>query len=208
MPSTPPPDLGQIVPQTESTVPDERPNLDSPSQTTTYILGELHERVERDVNQHQRGIETITAFLGRPGFLYTSLAFVLIWISANLVLRSAGRIPFDTPPFFWLQGMIGTTALFTTTCVLIRQQREDRKAERREQLDLQISLLIEQETTKIISLLEELRRDLPQVRDRHDAEAEQFASTTDPKAMFHELDRVMNEANENARHTGIKDSGD
>ena len=37
--------------------------------------------------------------------------------------------------------------------------------------DLQVNLLTEQKVTKLIHLLEELRRDLPIVRDRHDPQA-------------------------------------
>lgn len=167
-----------------------------PIRATIATIAELHERSEREVDPHQRGIERITVFLGRPAFLYTCMAFVLLWIVINLSLKTSGHAPFDVPPFYWLQGMVSVLALFTTTTVLIKQRRQDRVAERREQLDLQISMLIEQETTKIIALLEELRHDLPIVPDRRDLEAERLASATDTAEIVSEIDRVLDEMEE------------
>lgn len=62
----------------------------------------------------------------------------------------------------------------TTTVVLVRQERLTKLEDRREHLDLQVNLLTEQKTTKLIHLLEELRRDVPMVKDRHDPESEAF----------------------------------
>lgn len=49
----------------------------------------------------------------------------------------------------------------------------------RSHLDLQINLLTEQKVTKLIHLLEELRRDLPMVRDREDPHAAALEKRTD-----------------------------
>jgi len=173
---------------------DETARIPDPVATTVQTIAELRTRSERRVDARQRAIEAITALLGRPTFLYSSMGFVVTWIGINLILRAVGGVPFDVPPFYWLQGIVSLTALFTTTTVLISQRRQDSDAERREHLDLQISILVEQETTKIISLLEELRRDLPGVPNRRDPEAERLASVTDPKEIVSELERVMDEA--------------
>jgi uncharacterized membrane protein len=57
-----------------------------------------------------------------------------------------------------------------------------RLADQHTHLDLQVSLLTDKKTSKIISLLEELRRDLPQVADKADPEAEQLDKPADPQA--------------------------
>jgi uncharacterized membrane protein len=51
-------------------------------------------------------------------------------------------------------------------------------------LELQVSLLAEQKTAKLIALIEELRRDLPEVTNRHDAEAAAMEQSTDPHAIL------------------------
>lgn len=172
--------------------------IHDPVRATIKTIAELRERGEKKVDPHQRGIERVTDVLGRPAFVYFSMAFVVLWMVINLLLRTRGYTEFDAPPFYWLQGIVSVTALFTTTTVLITQRRQDHVAERREQLDLQISMLVEQETTKIIALLEELRRDMPGVRDRRDLEAERLASATDPNEIVSELDRVLAEAEHSA----------
>jgi uncharacterized membrane protein len=63
--------------------------------------------------------------------------------------------------------------------VLIAQNREAKLEKQRAHLDLQVNLLTEQKVTKLIHLLEELRRDLPMVRDRHDPEAAVLQQRTD-----------------------------
>jgi uncharacterized membrane protein len=70
-------------------------------------------------------------------------------------------------------------AVLTTTVVLIVQDRLTRMETQRSQLVLQLNLLTEQKVTKVIHLLEELRRDLPMVKDRHDPEAAALQQRTD-----------------------------
>jgi uncharacterized membrane protein len=76
--------------------------------------------------------------------------------------------------------MLSLTALLTSILVLTRQEQQRRFDERRAHLDLQVNLLAEQKIAKLIGLVEELRRDMPNVRDRHDSEASNMAAPTDP----------------------------
>jgi len=126
---------------------------------------------ERKMSPPQRAAEFIDSCIGRPAFPALTLAFVTAWIVANLALGASGISPFDPPPFAWLQGLIGLAALLTGTIVLSKQSRLAGMAERRAHLDLKVMLLTEQKAAKVIDLLEELRRDLPNVKDRHDSGA-------------------------------------
>jgi uncharacterized membrane protein len=56
-------------------------------------------------------------------------------------------------------------------------------AEEHAQLDLHINLLSEQKVAKLISLLEELRRDMPNVANREDLVAEAMTHAVDPHAV-------------------------
>ncbi len=87
------------------------------------------------------------------------------WIAGNLIVLAIGHKPWDEPPFSWLQGMTGVAALYMTILILATQRREDQLASHREQLTLELGILSEQKAAKIIQLLEELRRDLPDVRE-------------------------------------------
>jgi uncharacterized membrane protein len=55
-------------------------------------------------------------------------------------------------------------------------------------LELQVNLVSEQKIAKLISLLEELRRDLPSVRDRVDVVADAMAEAVDPQAVITSLE--------------------
>ncbi|MEH1872029.1 DUF1003 domain-containing protein [Nostoc sp.] len=151
----------------------------------------LHRRSEKDVPQHQRVVETVTAFFGRPIFLYSILLGIILWITPNVLPRSLGIPKFDPVPFAWLQFSLGTGSLLVTTGVLIKQERQEKLAEQRAQLSLQLNLLSEQKIAKLIALVEELRQDIPNVKNRSDPEAELMKSPTDPHAIIDVLEETL-----------------
>ncbi len=169
----------------------DTPRPADPVAQATEAITTIHARSERKVDRHQRAVETVTGLLGRPGFLYGVMAGVAIWVGSNLIARHLGLPVWDTPPFYWLQGLLGLSALLTTVVVLITQNRMGKTAERRAQLDLQMNLLVEQKVTKLIELIEELRRDLPSVKDRSDPLAEAMAESADPHAMLMALEVTL-----------------
>ncbi|NTW99503.1 MAG: DUF1003 domain-containing protein, partial [Geobacteraceae bacterium] len=133
-------------------------------------------------------MERISCYVGQPAFLGIILCIVALWIIVNYVLLQFGMAEFDPPPYFWLQGIVGLGALLTATVVLSRQNRLAKLAEQREHLDLKVTLLTEQKTAKLIDLLEELRRDLPNVKDRHDPEAATLQQSMNPELVLAALD--------------------
>ena len=90
--------------------------------------------------------------------------------------------------FSGCKALSGMGALVTTTVVLITQNRLAKLEERRAHLELQINLLTEQKVTKLITLVEELRQDLPMVKSRDDPEAVALQQPTDPKRVLAALD--------------------
>lgn len=157
-------------------------------------LVRLRMHAERNVSRHQRVIERVTENLGRPRFFYLIVLFVAVWILANSFATELG-LPFhDTPPFYWLQGIIGLSALLMTTVVLITQNRQNKLAEERRHLDIQVNLLVERKVSKVIDLLEQLRHDLPSVENRHDPQAEAMKENADPHALITSLNQSLQEA--------------
>jgi uncharacterized membrane protein len=152
---------------------------------------DFYTREEQKRSPSQRHAESIGGFVGRPAFLVVILLFVSVWMGVNLALIAWGKAPFDEPPFIWLQGLTGLAALLTTTFVLIKQNRVDKLSEQRAHLDLKVTLLIEQKTAKLIDLMEELRRDLPNVRDRHDSGAAVMQQAMSPEGVLAALDEAV-----------------
>lgn len=153
----------------------------------------LHTSAERNVPRHQRLLETATIFFGRPAFLYISLLVVALWMLPNVLPQSLGLPQFDPPPFDLLQLSLGIIALPMTITVLIKQDRQEKLAEQRAQLSLQLNLLSEQKIAKMIGLIEELRRDLPDVKNRYDAEAEVMEQPADPQVVMDTLEKSLAE---------------
>jgi uncharacterized membrane protein len=154
-------------------------------------VASIRARAEQRLDRHQRMMEVLTTALGRPRTVYITLSIVVGWVAFNLVTPKLFGWPLiDPPPFFWLQGMVALSALLTTTMVLITANRQTRNAEERSHLDLQVNLLAERKVAKLIALVEELRRDLPMVRDRIDREADSMQRAVDPEAMLAALERA------------------
>lgn len=139
----------------------------------------LQKREWDAVSPSQRRLERVSRFVARPLYLVGILWFVALWIIVNSFAPLLGFAPFDPAPFQWLQGALTLVALLTTTIVLIAQNRLTKLEQDRSHLDLQVNLLTEQKVTKVIHLLEELRRDLPMVRDRHDPQAKAMQEGAD-----------------------------
>lgn len=148
-------------------------------------------RLEQKVDRHQRAVELASAFVGRPAFVYGILIFVGIWIAANTIPLFYGRKPFDEPPYFWLQGMVSLTALLTTVVILSTQRRQGKQTHLEAQLHIQVSLLTEQKIAKLIALVEELRQDLPNVKNRYDGEAEAMRQSADPQQVLSVLEEKI-----------------
>ena len=163
-------------------------NQEQISQNIETILS-FYKREDQKISRSQRVLESASGFLGQPLYLGSILLFVALWIFANLFAPHVGLAAIDPAPFFWLQGIVSLGALITTTVILIKQNRSGKLEEQRAHLELQVNLLTEQKVTKIINLLEELRRDLPMVKDRHDPEASAFQQSADPHVVLAALDK-------------------
>lgn len=160
------------------------------SQNIEAIIA-LHARHEQNVPRHQRVVEAVTNFFGRPAFLYSIIIAIAVWMIPNVLPRRFGVPRFDPPPFPWLEFTIGTGSLLMTAGVLIKQNRQEKLAEERAQLSLQLNLLTEQKVAKLIALIEELRRDLPNVKNRYDPNADMMKEPADPHAVMEALEETL-----------------
>jgi uncharacterized membrane protein len=152
-------------------------------------VAELERKALEDASLHQRAIERLTGGIGRPRSVYVVVAFVAAWLMANAILAVTGHQPFDRPPFSGLAGLASDAALLMTIVILTTESRMTEIEEQRARLHLQISLLADRKTAKIIELLEELRRDLPLVPNRHDALAQEMTTPSNPHEVASELER-------------------
>lgn len=159
-------------------------------QENAEINSLLQQQVAANLTNLHRPLEQFGILLSRPTFILTALTLFALWILFNLRFKFTTHTPWDEPPFFWLQGLIGLLSLIVTITVLVSQARQAQLAEQRAQLQLQIVLLTEQRSAKIIALLEELRRDLPNVRNRVDVDATLMQQASTPGAILEALNTL------------------
>jgi uncharacterized membrane protein len=145
-------------------------------------IASLRGRAEEELSHHQRRVERVTVALGHPHTIYVLALFVAGWVLWNALGRRLGLPTWDAPPFQGLQVVASVSALLMTIMVLTTQNRQSKQAEQRSHLDLQVNLLAEQKVAKLIELVEQLRRDMPEVPAREDPVAQSMTEPLDPKA--------------------------
>jgi uncharacterized membrane protein len=127
-------------------------------------------------------VDDLTGRAGSPTFAIALTIVLVSWIGLNFVLLHVGRKPIDEPPFFWMQGGISLVALYMVVLILVTQRRENELASHHESLTLELAVLSERKAAKIISLLEELRQDHPDIQDRIDDEAAVMSEPANPQS--------------------------
>jgi uncharacterized membrane protein len=109
---------------------------------------------ERKLSWHEVIADRITRFTGSMVFVYLHLLVFGGWIVVNLGWLPGVR-PFD-PTFVMLAMIASVEAIFLSTFILISQNRMMAQADRRADLNLQISLLAEHEVTRLIQMTTKL----------------------------------------------------
>ncbi len=174
----------------------ETPILPAHIQDTVRAIAQLHADHYDQNTPLQRFVDRITALVARPNFTVLLTIILGIWVILNVSIYKAGLRPWDAPPFNWLQCITGVVALYVTVLILATQRREDQLAGHREQLTLELAILAEQKSAKIIQLLEEMRKDSPHLINRLDEEAELMSVPADPQSV---LDAIKDTHEELAR---------
>jgi uncharacterized membrane protein len=153
-------------------------------------IAELFAKAERRVGRHQLAMERLTEVFGQPLTAYVLACVVVAWMLGNLLAPRFGIPAADPPPFAWLQCATCVAALLMTVAILTTQNRVARLAQQRAKLDLQVNLIAEEKIAKLVSLMEELRRDLPSVKDRRDSLADAMTEAVDLDAVAGELGSI------------------
>jgi uncharacterized membrane protein len=140
----------------------------------------------RDSSLQDRIAASISAFSGSMSFVYLHMAIVGFWVAANLNWVP-GVPPWDDS-FVILAMVASVEAIFLSTFVLITQNRMATAADKRADLDLQISLLTEHELTKLAGLIAEMGARLG-VSTEGDPELDEIKSDVAPEAVLERIEK-------------------
>lgn len=115
----------------------------------------LEQRYKLKMGWSDQLASLITAFTGSMLFVAIHVVWIGAWVFVNL--RPFGMPAFDPYPFGLLTMIGSLEAIFLSTFVLISQNRQMQQADRRAKVNLQVSLIAEQEVTKLIGMVAELQ---------------------------------------------------
>lgn len=168
------------------TVPPPRPpGLSSVLERNIEALKQRRMQEEAQATLQERVAEAITRFTGSMPFVYLHLVLFGFWILANLGWIPG--VPAWDESFVVLAMFASVEAIFLSTFVLISQNRMQAAADKRADLDLQISLLAEHEVTKLTSLVSAIADRLG-VRTSLDEELHEIAQDVAPEAVLDEIE--------------------
>lgn len=177
-----PPPLGGRTPTRPTPHP---PGLGLVLERNIHALAERREREEARAGLSDRVAEAVTRFAGSMTFVVLHLAFFGAWIVANLGLVPG--VPVWDDSFVVLAMWASVEAIFLSTFVLISQNRMAAAADRRADLDLQISLLAEHEITKLATLLAAVAERVG-VPAGADPEMQEIQQNVAPEAVLDEIE--------------------
>ncbi len=137
------------------TVPPPQPDsLNSSLRRNIEALRARRLDEQSSASLEERVAQRITHFTGSMRFVYVHALIYGAWILANLGLIAG--LPRWDPTFVVLAMMASVEAIFLSTFILITQNQMAAKADRRAELDLQVSLLAEHEITKLVEMVSEI----------------------------------------------------
>lgn len=101
--------------------------------------------------------DDLTATFGSTTFLILNMGFFIVWIVLNMEVIP-DIPPFDPFPFGLLTMVVSLEAIILAVIILVSQNRQSYVSGLREELHLQINLIAEEEITKALKLLAEIRK--------------------------------------------------
>jgi Predicted membrane protein len=97
------------------------------------------EELAREAKAHERVADRVSAFIGNPYFIVIHAVWFVLWIAANAGLISFSPM-FDMYPYGLLGIILSIEAIFITGFLLISQNRQSNRAEKRSELDYEINV--------------------------------------------------------------------
>jgi len=138
----------------------------------------------------ERIANAITGFTGSMRFVYLHLILYGFWIFANVGWLG---LPRWDPTFVVLAMIASVEAIFLSTFVLISQNRMAAVADKRAELDLQISLLAEHEVTKLVAMVAEIGNRLG-IDSAGGEDVEELKRNVAPEAVLDAIDETERSA--------------
>jgi uncharacterized membrane protein len=163
----------------------------NPSRLTPVIeenirkLLERRKREELQLSWKDRIAAKIACFTGSMSFVISHLIIYTLWIAVNLNWIPA--LPRFDPSLVILAMEASVEAIFLSTFILMTQNRIMQVADRRADLNLQISLLSEREITRMIQLVQKMAKTMG-INEAEHPELKEFSQNVEPEKILEAID--------------------
>jgi uncharacterized membrane protein len=180
----------------------DRKNLHAPARGVADVtranvraMRELDELENQRSSLSDRVGDLVARACGHIAFSIAHAIAFSAWMLWNTLAPQAMR--WDPYPFTLLTLGASAEGIFLMSFVLISQNYQMRVSERRNQLDLQINLLAEQENSKMLLLLEDIARQVGALQGA-DPDVEALVEATKPDTLARQIDEAYR-ADENSK---------
>jgi uncharacterized membrane protein len=164
-------------PATAAQETSQRWSPDELTKRNIEVIKQLEDAAKQQRTRSDLVAEAVARFCGSMTFVWVHILWFTVWLVFNTV---PGITHLDPFPFTFLTLVVSLEAIFLSTFILISQNHERKLSERRNNLDLQINLLSEQENTRMIEILrgiaEKVGCEIPNAR-----EVRTLSETVDPQ---------------------------
>lgn len=134
-----------------------------------------------------RFADAITGFSGSITFVWITILLIAGWVALNSSLPNDSRI--DSFPYPLLTLVLAVEVIFLSIFILISQNRAAQISEKRSHLQLQLTMLSEQENTKMLLMLEQIRKAVGADVDPG-TDIGVLAQSAHPEALSEQIDRA------------------
>jgi uncharacterized membrane protein len=132
----------------------QSPVREGPAADNIRAIVELERQSARSASFGERIAASISEVIGTMGFVFAQVVGLIVWLGWNMWGPEAAR--FDPYPFGLLTFIVSLEGVLIACFVLIAQNRMSRQSDQRDHLNLQVSLLAEQEMTLMLKLLRQI----------------------------------------------------
>jgi uncharacterized membrane protein len=150
-------------------------------------LLEVRRQMEARRSPQARFADYVAKACGNPLFAYLHVLWFGAWLLWNTGVL--GLDPFDPYPFSFLTLVVSLEAIFLSMFVLISQNHLGELSEQRADLDLQINLLNEYETTKILRIIDAIA-DKMGLHEGNDPELQELEREILPENLLKEMEMM------------------
>lgn len=156
------------------------------TQRNVQTIVQLEQAANAERTKPDRMADVIAKFCGSMPFVWAHVIWFAGWTIVNL---APGIRHFDPFPFNFLTLIVSLEAIFLSTFILISQNHETRLSERRNELDLQVNLLSEQENTKVLTILERIAKQVG-ARTDDDPSLQVLEQATRPEKLVDQIEQA------------------